>query len=112
MVTAVAVVAFWVGVKKGVCVGPVVPVELVVRPSVTAVPVLVTGLPYWSWTWTAKGPTLAVALTVWLPETVVVKANLLAVPATMVKPLVLPVAPEPLTVAEALMVGALAEVSE
>ena len=40
-----------------------VPVELLESDSVTAVPVLVTGLPYWSWTWTAKGPTVAVGLT-------------------------------------------------
>ena len=56
------------------------PAELVESVRVTAVPVLVTALPYWSWTWTAKGPTLAVVPTVWLPETVVVKANLLATP--------------------------------
>ena len=99
-------------VKNGVW--PEVPAELVVRPSVTAVPVLVTGLPNWSWTWTAKGPTLAVALTVWLPETVVVKASLLAVPATMVKPfVVVPVTAWPLTVAPAtVIVGVPALVSE
>ena len=34
---------------------PVVPVELVVRPSVTVAPAL-TGLPNGSWSWTAKGP--------------------------------------------------------
>ena len=66
---------------------PEVPAELVESVRVAAVAPLVTTLPNWSWTWTAKGPTLAVALTVWLPDTVEVKASLLAAPATMVKPL-------------------------
>ena len=93
---------------------PEVPAELVDRPSVTAVPVLVTALPNWSWTWTAKGPTLAVALTVWLPVTVVVKAELVGRPATMVKPLVVvPVTAWALTVAPAtVIVGVPALVSE
>ena len=51
-------------------------------------PVLVTGLPKLSWTWTANGPTVAVPLTGWFPETVEVNTSLLAFPATMVKPLV------------------------
>src|SRR5579872_2127372 len=75
-----------VGVKNGAW--PFVPAEEVLSPRLTAEPVLVTALPKLSWTCTAKGPTVAVALTVWLPETVEVKANLLALPATMVKPLV------------------------
>ena len=73
-----------------------------------------TGLPNESWSWTAKGPTLALVLTVWLPVTVEVKANLLATPAVMVKPLV--VVPDTvwaLTVAPAkVIVGVPALVSE
>ena len=93
---------------------PEVPAELVESARVAAVAPLVTTLPNWSWTWTAKGPTLAVALTVWLPETVEVKASLLAAPATMVKPLVVvPVTAWVLTVAPAkVIVGALTKVSE
>ena len=57
---------------------------------------------------------MAVVPTVWLPETVVVKASLLAFPATMVKPLVeVPVTAWALTVAPArLMVGVPTLVSE
>ena len=47
--------------------------------------VLVTALPNWSWTWTAKGPTLAVELTAWLPETVEVNTSLLGAPAVTLK---------------------------
>ena len=90
------------------------PVEVVDRLRVTAAPALVTGLPKLSWTWTTKGPTVAVVPTVWLPATVVVKANLLAFPATMVKPLVVaPVTAWALTVAPAsVIVGVPALVSE
>ena len=42
---------------------------------VAAEPVLVTGLPYWSSTVRTKGPTLAVELTVWLPEGAAVKTS-------------------------------------
>ena len=75
-------------------------------------PVLVTGLPKLSWTWTANGPTVAVPLTGWFPETVEVNTSLLAFPATMVKPLVVPLTMNVLTVAEAVMVGVPALVSE
>ena len=78
MVTAAPAVPRLVGVKNGVW--PVVPVEVVDSVRVSAVPVLVTGLPNWSWTWTANGPTVAVALTVWLPGAVEVKASFLAAP--------------------------------
>ena len=77
MVTAPAVVPPEVVVKNSVW--PEVPVELVESARVTVVPAL-TGLPNWSWSWTAKGPTLAVVPTVWLPVTVEVKANWLATP--------------------------------
>ena len=86
MVTVPAVVPPETVVKNGVW--PEVPAELVESVRVAAVAPLVITLPNWSWTWTAKGPTLAVALTVLGPDTVEVKASLLAAPATMVKPLV------------------------
>ena len=69
MVTAPAAAPPLVGVKK------VVPVELLESNSVTGAPALATGLPNWSRTWTAKGPTVAVLPTVWLPETVDVNTN-------------------------------------
>ena len=76
--------------------------------------VTLTGLPNWSWSWTLKGPTLALALAAWLPVTVEVKANCFAFPAVMVNPLaVSPVTAWPLTVAPAtVMVGVPANVSE
>ena len=108
MVTAPAAAPPLVGVKK------VVPVELLESNSVTGAPALATGLPNWSWTWTANGPTVAVVPTLWLPDTVVVKVSLLAFPTTMVKPLVeVPVTAWALTVAPArLMVGVPGLVSE
>src|SRR6202049_3100725 len=111
MVTELAVVPPEVVVKNGVWPKPA---ELVDTESVTAVPLLVTGLPRESCTWTAKGPTPALVPTVWLPATVEVKANLLAGPTTMVKPFgVAPVTPEPLTVAPAnVIVGVPSLVSE
>ena len=110
MVTANAEEPPEVVVKNGVW--PLVPTEVVERETVTAVPVLETALPYWSWTWTTNGPTVAVLLTVWLPDTVLVKVSLLAAPATMVNPLVVPLTEWPFTVAEAEIVGLLAKVSE
>ena len=78
MVTAPAAAPPLVGVKK------VVPVELLESVKVTGPPVLATGLPKLSWTWTTKGPTVAVLPTVWLPDTVVVKTSLLGGPAVTV----------------------------
>src|SRR5580704_1901859 len=102
MVTEPAEVPPEVVVKNGGC--PLVPVELVDRPSVTLA-LAVTALPNWSWTWTAKGPTLAVVLTGWLPVTVEVKEYCLADPATIVKPLaVSPVTAWPFTVAPATVI--------
>ena len=43
--------------------------------------------------------------TVWLPEGVVMKFSWLAAPATIVKPVALPVTAEPLTVTDAWTVG-------
>src|ERR1700727_1047240 len=110
MVTAEPLLALCVGVKKGVWLG--VPTEVVDSVRLTAVPVFATGLPNWSCTWTAKGPMPALGLTVWLPVTTGVKLSGLATPATMVKPLVVPDATVPLTVTDAVIVGAPARVSE
>ena len=87
-----------VGVKK------VVPVEVEDRLRVTAAPVLVTGLPKLSWTWTTKGPTVAVLPTVWFPETVVVNTSLLARPAVMVNEFVVADVTVPAVVSVAVMV--------
>ena len=74
MVTLTPVPPPEVGVKK------VVPDELLESSSVAGVAPLVTTLPNWSCAWTAKGPTLAVALTGWLPVTVEVKTSLVGAP--------------------------------